>query len=147
MGISRNEVQGYLLAPIPLFLVACLITVRPALSGSDALVGISIALTGSYGMMTIFGFPFHLLLRRLQVTSPMVYQVVAIAVTWIVLAITLIVEPKPPEPSINDGSPFAGASSADMVFSMFGFFGALISAAFAAVTAGIFWLLAIRTKI
>lgn len=142
----KGTLRGFLLAPLPVFLLICVLAIRPSLGAGDMLFGLTLALAGSYGVMALVGLPADFLLRRMGMTSMAAYQSVAVVLVWVVLFTAALLEPASPTAGIGDHSPFAGASSLELLFSVFGFPIAGASAVAAAMTAGLFWVFAIRDR-
>ncbi len=60
----KETLRGLVIAPAPVFLLLCLILVKPSFGWSDAMFGVGLALTYSYGFMLTPGLSTHLVLRR-----------------------------------------------------------------------------------
>ncbi|MBX9796057.1 hypothetical protein [Sphingomonas sp.] len=142
----NRTIRAFLLAPLPLFLLAGFLALRPSFGANNIVVGLTTALAGSYGLMALVGLPAHFLLRRMGMTGIATYQFVAVFLVWAVLLASVLLEPEPAPPDVTDNGPFAGISSLELIFSAYGLAFAVASGAIAAVTAGLFWMLAVGPR-
>lgn len=143
MNMPRR-IWALLLAPLPAFLLTLLLAAGIRDPGSSVVLPVLISAAISYGAMLVLGLPADLILRRTGRIDLSWYLTIAPALLWMAMVVLSLGSAGEASRMPGDNSPFAMMSGLQMLFSPLGIPFQIAVAGVAALTAGIYWRIAVQ---